>query len=90
MMAGLSSWIWTVAHLLSNLPLVLWINLGWAGSASWDSVPGTQPRSAMSWQPLHTPKLKVSGLWAHPVSQTSCLVNVVHLSTFAADGEIVQ
>ena len=30
------------------------------------SCPGTQPRRAMSWQPLHTPRLKVSGLQALP------------------------
>ena len=75
--AGLS-WMVTCAHLLSKRPLALCTNLGWALSSrnlpeaspeapfpddtSSGSLPGTHPRRAISWQPLHTPKLKVSGL----------------------------
>ena len=33
-----------------------------ATGAAATAPPGTQPRSAMSWHPLHTPRLKVSGL----------------------------
>ena len=57
MMAGLST-IFTVAQRDSNLSEVLRMNLGCRVSGI--PIHGTQPSSAISWQPLHTPSEKVS------------------------------
>ena len=61
MTAG-DSWIWTLDHLLSNLPDSLCTNLGWTASSRTPSVAGIHPRRAISWHPLQMPSEKVSVL----------------------------
>ena len=50
-----------------------WLLLPFAAAAGADvaatAPPGTQPSSAMSWHPLHTPRLKVSGLFRQHMQQ---------------------
>lgn len=54
----------TVAQRHSKRPEVLCTKRGC--STSCREPPGTHPSSAMSWHPLHTPRLKVSGLQDTP------------------------
>jgi len=50
----------TVAQRHSKRPLVLCTKRGWRVSGR--PPPGIHPSSAISWHPLHTPRLNVSGL----------------------------